>query len=170
MFYFAYGSNMSAKRLYSRIGYSTRLEICSLPGYQLLFHKKGQDGSGKCDAWRTNQPCQQVLGVLYLVAEKQIEYLDSFENEGNGYLRKTVKVFCAKGSKYYAQTYLAQIIDPTLKPFHWYKQHVIAGASEAGLPDHYIETIANTAVMIDEDDERTRREMSIYCSPATHLI
>ena len=48
--YFAYGSNMSQRRLQARVPSATFLGIGILLGHALAFHKiSKKDGSGKCD-------------------------------------------------------------------------------------------------------------------------
>lgn len=54
MKYFAYGSNMSLLRLWQRVPSAVRIGVFTLQGHQLRFHKLGKDGSGKCDAYQTN--------------------------------------------------------------------------------------------------------------------
>jgi hypothetical protein len=50
MQYFAYGSNMSLRRLRTRVPSAVKLGNATLFGHQLKFHKRSQDGSAKCDA------------------------------------------------------------------------------------------------------------------------
>ena len=50
---FSYGSNMSSKRFGNRLDYE-RLCTGMLPKHQLKFHKSSKDGSGKCDAFETD--------------------------------------------------------------------------------------------------------------------
>ncbi|PUB91560.1 MAG: hypothetical protein DBP01_01735, partial [gamma proteobacterium symbiont of Ctena orbiculata] len=40
-----------------------------------------------------------------------------------------------------AYTYYATFIDRTLKPYQWYKHHVLTGALEYGLPAPYIDRL-----------------------------
>lgn len=53
-----------------------------------------------------------------------------------------------------------------MKPYHWYKQHVIIGAEEFGLPGEYIESIRNTTSIADTLADRHARELSIYADCA----
>ena len=43
----------------------------------------------------------------------------------------------------------------------WYKQHVLLGAIEAGLPAEYIESIRALNAIGDPDNEREARELSL---------
>ena len=40
--------------------------------------------------------------------------------------------------------YFANEIDPKKKPYHWYKEQVVQGAKEHGLPEGYIKKILPT--------------------------
>jgi hypothetical protein len=63
--YFAYGSNMSTPRLRYRVP-GCRFEfVARLPNYKLCFHKRSNDGSVKCNAFKTAEPTDAVIGVVY---------------------------------------------------------------------------------------------------------
>ena len=61
-----------------------------------------------------------------------------------------------------ACTYYATHIDPGLRPYHWYKHHVLSGARDHGLPELYLRRIEAVAAVADPQPERHRREMAIY--------
>ena len=65
MKYFAYGSNMSLLRLRERVPSAERLGVFKLEQHVLRFHKIGIDGSGKCDAFLTEDPNASVIGALF---------------------------------------------------------------------------------------------------------
>ena len=75
--YFAYGSNMYAPRMRERIQSAEIQDIAVLEDYRLRFHKRGQDGSGKCDIVKS--PGHNVFGVLYAVSPGALLYLDQIE-------------------------------------------------------------------------------------------
>ena len=160
--YFAYGSNMSTPRLRRRIVSASFVCVARLPGYRLMFHKAGMDGSAKCDAWSTGQVADVVQGVIFAIAHAQLRELDRVEGEGRGYRRTEVEVFDRDGRGYRVATYCATHIDATLKPFDWYRLHVLQGAREHGLPEDYIRAIARVCVRRDPDERRRRREMRIH--------
>lgn len=166
MLYFAYGSNMSARRLSHRVGVVETLGACHLPNYHLQFHKPGADGSGKCNILRTDPSSGRrspyVLGMLYSLSRSQMGQLDICEGEGTGYQRVTVQVTNKHYISYTAQTYVALVTQSELKPFHWYKRHVIVGAEEAGLPKDYINCIERLEEIADPDELRTQTELKIY--------
>ena len=163
MLYFAYGSNMSYRRLRLRIRSCQSLGIARLARHRLAFHKISEnDGSGKCDAFYTGEQHDVVIGVLYQIDKNDLPILDRFEGQGYGYRRDPVIVQTDSGNVVEAQTYLALRIDPELLPYRWYKNHVLQGAIENRLPDNYIEIIENLPTLPDPDPLRTTREMAIY--------
>ena len=159
--YFSFGSNMSEKRLLQRIE-ATKIGIAVLSRHLLRFHKQGTlDGSAKCDILETGQPEDFVLGVLYDLEESQKSILDVIEGLGSGYDLKTVSV-AIDGRQVKACTYYATSINPELKPYHWYKKHVLEGAIENRMPEDYIKSIEAVESVTDKDDERRQKELSIY--------
>jgi gamma-glutamylcyclotransferase len=163
MLYFAYGSNMSTARLLARTPSARVVKTARLTGHRLLFHKKGADGSGKCDAHCIDgDVC--VFGVVFELHASDKQVLDRIEGLGYGYDQKTVSVIAGSGEWIDAVTYYANSIDADLQPFHWYKAHVLHGAREQGLPPDYIERIAAVESIPDPDAGRHHDEMAIYRS------
>jgi gamma-glutamylcyclotransferase len=135
--YFAYGSNMLTDRLRERVPSATAIGIGHLLGHALRWDKRsGWDGSGKCDAEATSLKDDVVWGVLFEFDPEDKPALDKAEGVGDGYLEKTVNVLTEDGLVT-AVTYCATDKDPALRPYHWYKALVIAGAREHGLPPSY---------------------------------
>ena len=160
--YFAYGSNMSTARLRDRMPSCEPLGVAKLSGHSLRFHKRSQDGSGKCNALATGGD-DAVIGVLFRFDPKERGKLDSAEGAGKGYEHATVTVINDRGQRRKVLTYLAKQthIDDRLKPYDWYKEHVLAGAEEHGLPPDYVaEFIQPIEAIEDPDQERARRERS----------
>lgn len=162
MLYFAYGSNMSSLRLQARLASATRVSVGRLAGHRLVFHKVGDDGSGKCDAWSTGNPADQVCGVVFDIAEREKGILDRIEGLGIGYEEEWVALLTPGRGVLEAFTYRATRIDPSLRPYHWYKEHVLAGANENHLPDAYVRTIERVPAIDDPDQVRRAREAEIY--------
>ena len=161
MFYFSFGSNMSSKRLFQRID-AIRIGVAVLSNHKLCFHKYAEsDNSGKCDILLTNNKNDFVLGVVYKIDESQKTILDKYEGLGYGYDIKTIPVLL-NGKIQDVFTYYATNIDSSLKPYHWYKQHVLEGARENEFPEEYITSIENVLSIKDNDKERATRELAIY--------
>lgn len=160
MYYFAYGSNMSSKRLKNRIN-AKKIANGKLLGYQLRFHKIGKDGTGKCDISEVDNMEDFVLGVIYEVSDSDIMVLDRIEGVGNGYDSITVNIeLNRKDIK--AACYVATNINENLKPLDWYKKHVFQGAIENNFDMGYIEMIENVSYVEDTDRARKNKELSMY--------
>jgi hypothetical protein len=134
-----------------------------LTHHELRFHKiSNKDGSAKCDIFETGKQTQIVIGVVFDIAESEKPLLDKAEGLGNGYETKDVAVELHNSIIVEAYTYYATHIDPSLRPFHWYKQHVLAGAFEHGLPEDYVRAIHAIESIDDPDDTRHQNELAIY--------
>ena len=153
---------MSSARIQSRVPSARFVTVASLHQHELRFHNIGEDGSAKCDAYETGNEQHSVMGVVFDICETEKPILDEKESLGYGYEIKTVELFTSSNEKIDAYLYYAIQIDPTLKPFHWYKQHVLRGAKEYDLPVHYVAQIDEVESIDDPSDERVIREMRIY--------
>ena len=160
--YFAYGSNMSTARLRERTPSAKPLGLATLPGHTLRFHKRSKkDQSAKCDAFATADGDSAVIGVLYSFDPAERSALDTAEGAGKGYDAKVVTVVNEKGRRRKVLTYLAskEAIDDGLKPYTWYKDHVLAGSTEHGLPPDYIaQYIQSVEAVEDPDRDRDKKE------------
>jgi len=161
--YFSYGSNMSLSRLGKRIKNPTPIGTYSLPMYDLRFHKVSKkDGSGKCDAYFTGSGADIVWGRLYEIDELSKSELDKYEGVGAGYEEKIVKVYGFDGDIVEAITYVATNINESLKPYTWYKTHVLHGARDAALPESYIQKVELIDSIFDSNKAREQDELSVY--------
>lgn len=161
--YFAYGSNMSTSRLRKRVPSCEAIGVATLHGHQLRFHKRSTDGSSKCDAFEAGED-NEVIGVLFKFDTSEREALDKAEGVGKGYDSATVTVINDKGRRRKVLTYIASSshIDESLKPYSWYKGHVLAGAAEHGLPAEYVaEHIQPVEATEDPDKKRDARERAL---------
>ena len=132
-----------------------------LPGHTLRFHKRSKDESAKCDAFATDDDDSAVIGVLFSFDPADRPKLDAFEGAGKGYDARVVTVINDKGRRRKVLTYLAShgAIDESLKPYTWYKDHVLAGGKEHGLPQGYVaEFIEPVEAVEDPDRDRDRKE------------
>ena len=159
MRYFAYGSNLLLARLSERTPSARRIERGRLSAYRLCWHKRGAlDGSGKCDACLTGDAADMVWGALFEIADIERARLDAAEGLGRGYRDTQVHLETAHGMlTAFAYVATPDAVDATLAPFGWYRDLVVAGARESGLPARYISTLAAVTTVADPDEERTRR-------------
>lgn len=161
---FAYGSNMSTRRLCERVPSARVIGVGVLKGHKLCWHKVSKkDGSGKCDAALTDAAGSEIHGVLYEIALAEKSKLDRAEGLGAGYDEKDVVVEC-QGRPLTARMYYATNTDPSLKPWSWYKAHVMAGAREHGLPAAYVAVIEGTEAAQDPDATRHAKQMALVPS------
>lgn len=163
MKYFAYGSNMLTRRLTdpSRAPSASAYGIAEAPGFAVRFHKMGQDGSGKCTLIATGNTATVAYGVLYELADSDVARLDRVEGvHTGGYLRCTIELRCLDdGGATDAVTYVAgdRHVDPARVPFDWYRDLVVAGAIEHGLPAPYIDELARIPAVPDPNGVRSAR-------------
>jgi len=162
LLYFSYGSNMSTPRLVDRVPSAKAVSVARLERHRLKFHKRSKYGSGKCDIEFTNDPNDVVYGVVFQIPASEKPALDKKEGIGNGYEEKSVSVTGQNGQSFNAVTYYATDIDSSMKPFHWYKEHVVRGAKEHNLPAEYIKTIEAVESVPDPDPKNHGKELSIY--------
>jgi len=162
LFYFSYGSNMSVKRLTHRVPSARVHAVGNLTHHQLHFHKSSRDGSAKCNVALSDDPRDCVIGVVFTIKASEKIILDRIEGLGCGYKVKTVSVALMTGEVVDAFIYIADDIDERLLPYHWYKEHVLTGAKENELPDHYVEQIEAVVSIDDPDQARHDLELAIY--------
>jgi gamma-glutamylcyclotransferase len=157
--YFAYGSNMSQERLTAadRAPSATRVATGYVSGRTLTFDKVSKDGSGKCDCQQTDDPEDKVYGVVFSVLESEKPALDHAEGKGFGYDETTVEVI-TESDVLTAATYFATNKNPVLKPYNWYKRHLLQGAIEGNLPSEYIRALERIESVVDDDPSRVARE------------
>src|SRR5207249_133951 len=157
--------NMCSGRLRRRVPSTTYVRTAKLMGHSFRFHKRSRDGSAKADAFETRDPTDGVCGVIFDIDEREKPLLDAAEGIGAGYSEKRATVLDENGQPYSVFLYVAEAnsIDPTLRPYSWYKRFVIDGARQHALPDEYVNAI--TAMPVAEDHERARDESnrSIIC-------
>lgn len=153
--YLAYGSNLHPLRLMERVPSARLIGVTEITGYQLRFHKRGKDGSAKCDLCWSDDRKSSVFGAIYRIASNEKPILDRAEGRGSGYLDTGITVQHGH-IEFHCFTYLAQQshIANGLKPFHWYKELVALGAKHLDFPHAYIECIQSVDSAQDHDNER----------------
>lgn len=153
---------MSTPRLIDRVPSAKAVLVARLERHRLKFHKSSKDGSGKCDIEFTNDQNDVVYGVVFQILVSDKTELDKKEGLGRGYKEKSVSVVGEDGESVNAVTYYATNIDSSLKPYYWYKEHVVRGAKEHNLPAVYIKSIEAVESDPDPDPKNNKKELSIY--------
>ena len=162
LLYFSYGSNMSTPRMAARVPSARFVCVACLERHKLRFHKIGRDGSAKCDIPASHDPQDRVFGVVYELPAAGKPLLDEFEGLGRGYEEKSVRLTGPAGESMHALSYYATAIDAALKPYHWYKEHVLRGAIEHDLPEYYVLALESVESITDPDPATHTRELSVY--------
>ena len=142
---------MLKARICERVPSATVRGVAELPGYRLAWHKKSNDGSGKCDV--VVEPNATVFGVVYEVPKAEKGNLDRAEGLGAGYNEKTITVRM-DDADLDVLVYFATSIDGERQPYSWYKALVVAGAKENRLPLEYIAALELAASIKDADTTR----------------
>ena len=91
----------------------------------------------------------------------QKKALDTAEGLGYGYQEKVVEVLMeGKAIKVYIYVADDKYIDDSLPVYTWYKDFVMMGAEEHGLPGHCIAAAAAKDAIKDPDTKRDNLERS----------
>lgn len=153
---------MSIFRLRERVPSAKMLEIVTLKNHQLRFNMSGDDNSGKCDSFQTNNSEDSVIGVLFEINKNEKHVLDRAESLGYGYDEKLVWVQNNSGEVFEALIYYAIKLDASLKPYSWYLNHVIIGAQQTKIPDDYLAIIESVECIEDPDKNRDAKQRAMY--------
>ena len=130
--YFAYGSNMAARRMRERVdGAEARGRAC-LDGWRFVADKPGRDGSAKVNI--VPAPGARIWGVLWELADAQLLRLDRHER---GYARVAVTVRAETGPLA-ATTYASALRGARPVLDAGYKALIVAGAREHRLPAEWL--------------------------------
>ena len=160
LYYFAYGSNLHPVRLTERVPSAQLVGVTRVTEYSLLFHKRSHDESSKCNLHYTGVDTDVVYGAIYTIGTMHKNTLDQFE--GSGYSDQTIQLHC-QGQQYQCLTYIAHpsFIDNDLKPYHWYRDLVLAGARFLEFPEAYISELTNVTSVDDPDHHRKNKHVSL---------
>jgi gamma-glutamylcyclotransferase len=151
----AYGSNLHPFRLTQRVLSATPISVVSMPGMRLAFHKRSDDGSGKCLFYESRGAEDMMFSVAYEIDAAEKPMLDDLEGLGRGYNEQQV-AFPLNGVTRQALMYVAASthIDATLAPYNWYKEMVVLGAQYHRLPADYIAKIEAVVAVPDPNPNR----------------
>ena len=140
--YFAYGSNMNAVRLFEERlkpeGVAMGARVAGrLDGWRLAFNKRARAPVGAGAGNIVPAAGESVHGTLNLLPAKGCEILDRYEGVAGGhYERRIVPVVRTDtGATVDAVTYVALLVGDELRPTRVYLGHLLAGRDL--LPDDY---------------------------------
>ena len=159
MLYAAYGSNLHPLRLKERTPSAQFIGTSAMEGWRLRFHKRGLDGSGKCNVERAED---SVYVAVYDIPDVEMKRLDRIEGVGRGYDTASIQLASFGSCRIYIAA--KSHIDDSLAPFSWYKSLVLAGCRHHAFPQPYIDEIERVAACTDGDDFRDSLNMRILSS------
>jgi len=156
MRYAAYGSNLHPHRLRERAPSARLLGTVRLHGWRLRFHKRGQDGSAKCNIIAGPGA---IYAAIFEVEIHHKQQLDELEGLHVGY--EETHVFAGRFGT--CATYLAteSHIDDQLLPFSWYRELVLAACEVHGFPKDYVDGIRAIPHQVDDDLSRHEQHMQM---------
>ena len=157
---FAYGSNMLTAKMRRAAPSAKSVAVGQIQGHVLRFNKVSQaDGSGKGNIIATGNADDTVWGVIFKIGDQDRAELDRSEG---GYAPTEIRVTAA-GERVCLLTYVAKPdrIDDSLRPYTWYKEFVVSGAREHGLPSDYIAQLAAVEAVADPDLSRDTNERAL---------
>jgi gamma-glutamylcyclotransferase len=157
--YFAYGSNLLGARLAARVPIGAEHGVLRLTGWSLRWHKRGRDGSAKCDLVETGRDDDVAWGFIYQLNRAAASELDRIEGVGSGYAVRELAI----ADRFSARLYVAEAayIDPARLPYAWYRDLVVAGARSRGFPEDYVAALARVPAHEDPDLDRARRHQAL---------
>jgi gamma-glutamylcyclotransferase len=157
MIYFAYGSNLCERRFLDRIKAARFLRVGKVAGYRVVFHKRGNDGSGK--ATFIAAEAQAVSGALYEIDAVGFRRLRTAEGWPKHYVEQPVNVETSVGVML-AITYIAaeEFYDPAQIPYRWYLDLIRFGGRKLGLTPDFLESLDGIPVKNDHDHKRSKDE------------
>lgn len=163
--YLAYGSNLHPRRLQRRVASAHLLGTIALSGWQLNFHKRGQDHSAKCNIIQTGKTADVVYGAIYEMLRQEKTQLDEIEGLHAGYRLAHIETVHSGPAFFYVAD--EAYIDDTLLPFDWYKTLVLAGGRYHDFPATYLAQIERVGSVADADKLRQQRNLSILDTQKT---
>lgn len=167
--YLAYGSNLHPLRLKERAPSARVVGVVAMPGRVVRFHKRSNtDASAKCDLVAL-PGAGESFAVLYELSVAHKPLLDAIEGLGHGYREARVSIELRDVS-YRPFLYVAEAshIAPCLRPFHWYKAMVIAGARHHGFPEDYVAALEAVESAQDPDSQRADLHAALLARMASY--
>jgi len=138
MHYFAYGSNMNSAQMADRCHGSRFIEKVFLKDFKFVYDGYSKKRNGAVGNIIEHKG-DVVWGCLFEITEDDLKALDEYEGyHSNSYDRKEFKVQNEKGNTYFAISYF-RIGKEIGKPSQEYRQIVVQGARNCGLPRFYID-------------------------------
>jgi gamma-glutamylcyclotransferase (GGCT)/AIG2-like uncharacterized protein YtfP len=148
--YFAYGRNMAASAMALACPGHRYLGPAQLRDHRLAFTRRSlRTGTGVADA--IEAAGEHVWGALYELQEADLAALDEKEGNGWAYERRSVRVAVGAGAEL-LEAFAYRVIEPDgahIQPSPEYREALLTGARERGLPSGYVKALAALAAFAD---------------------
>src|SRR5579862_9664239 len=138
--FFIYGSNMDLAQMHERCReLSLSSFVADAHGWRLCFPRRSDRRKGGVGSLAEDQSAS-VWGVVFTVAERDLERLDRFEGvQGGAYRPALIDVVDQQGKTVKGWTYKAVPQEPgDFKPHKDYIDLYVRGAKHFGLPSDYV--------------------------------
>jgi len=152
MLYAAYGSNLHPVRLRKRVPSAELMGFVVVANWELRFHKRGSDGSGKCNI--AAAAGDSVCFAIFKIEPRERLLLDQVEGLGKGYDETSIAI--PGHGECFAYVANGSHIDDQLVPYTWYKELVLVGLTYHRACHKYIDRV--TAVRAHRDENAARHE------------
>lgn len=157
---FQYGSNMSVARLNSEdrlTGNAKPIGVArTAEPFELMFSVWSNTNACAAADLVPSKSGRSVYGVVYDIPdfllsrntakEHYRKSLDAIEGEGTNYIRATIELINADGSRFSAITYIVKDRKTGLKTSLAYVQHILIGLKEHSIPDEYCQYVRSRIV------------------------
>lgn len=156
MNYFAYGSNMSSHEMRGVDNDSKFLAIARLQNHRLDFNLYSENrGGGVADIVPSEGA--EVWGVVYTITQHGLTELDKKEGVRKGRYRSVdVEVETDEGELIRCTSYSVIRKGQSIRPSDSYRDLIIYGAKERGLPEDYVNGIDRYARSLDSTLDQGR--------------
>jgi gamma-glutamylcyclotransferase (GGCT)/AIG2-like uncharacterized protein YtfP len=148
--YFAYGRNMAASAMELACPGHRYIGPAQLRDHRLAFTRRSlRTGTGVADA--IEAAGEHVWGALYELREDDVSALDEKEGNGWAYERRCVRVAGGVGPDL-LDALVYTVIEPDgphIQPSPEYRDALLTGARERGLPSEYVKALAALASSAD---------------------
>jgi len=147
--YFAYGSNLRSAQMDRLCPGHVFVGPACLEGHRLAFTLPDAEWRGGV-ADLVESHGDEVWGALYRLADADLPPLDAYEGfdpqgpaESNDYVRRKIRLTSAPPDILQAEAWTYSVREPRghVAPSALYRDALIEGAIERGLPAAYIETM-----------------------------
>lgn len=145
VWYFAFGANMHNSAFLERRGMRPmEWRPGCLSGYRLRFNLEGRPKGKAAPANISQEPGEEVWGVLYRITAADLVRLDSTEGvPGRRYRHLWLDVEDQNGERLKAVTYIADGMETDGRPSLRYITLLREGARAHRLPEHYVRFLEN---------------------------